>query len=47
VGMWGIWLAGALRRKVVWRGHGMLIGEGSRLYPDHRHPSREPVVAGA
>lgn len=47
IGMWGVWLAGAFRRRVVWRGHAMLIGEGSRLYPDQRHANREPVVAQA
>lgn len=47
IGMWGVWLAGALRRRVVWRGHAMLIGGGSRLYPDHRQANREPAVAQA
>ncbi|HYQ42174.1 MAG TPA: ceramide glucosyltransferase [Polyangiaceae bacterium] len=47
IGMWGVWLAGAIRRRVNWRGHAMLIGEGSRLYPDHRQTSREPAVARA
>lgn len=47
VGMWGVWLAGAVRRRVNWRGHAMLIGEGSRLYPDHRQTNREPAVARA
>ena len=47
IGMWGVWLAGAVRRRVIWRGHAMLIGEGSRLYPDQHQPSREPAVAGA
>ena len=47
VGMWGVWLAGAIRRRVVWRGHAMLIGEGSRLYPDQRRANREPAVARA
>src|SRR6188768_2720505 len=47
IGMWGIWLIGAIRRRVVWRGHSMLIGEGSRLYPDQRRANREPVVARA
>jgi ceramide glucosyltransferase len=47
IGMWGIWLIGAMRRRVVWRGHSMLIGEGSRLYPDQRRANREPVVARA
>jgi len=47
IGMWGVWLAGALRRRVIWRGHAMLIGEGSRLYPDQRHANREPAVARA
>ena len=47
VGMWGVWLAGAIRRRVMWRGHAMLIGEGSRLYPDHRQANREPAIARA
>jgi len=47
IGMWGVWLAGAVRRRVVWRGHAMLIGEGSRLYPDHRPANREPLAARA
>jgi len=45
--MWGIWAVGAVRRRVNWRGHPMLIGPGSRLYPDQRESSREPVVARA
>ena len=47
VGMWGVWLVGAVRRRVTWRGHAMLIGQGSRLYPDQREASREPAVARA
>ena len=47
IGMCGVWLAGAVRRRVNWRGHGMLIGPGSRLYPDHRRANRQPVVARA
>lgn len=47
VAMWGVWLAGAVRRRVIWRGHTMLIGPGSRLYPDQRHTSGEPAVARA
>ncbi len=47
IGMWGVWVAGALRRRVVWRGHAMVIGEGSRLYPDQRQADREPAVARA
>jgi ceramide glucosyltransferase len=47
VGMWGVWLVGAVRRRVTWRGHAMLIGEGSRLYPDQRQADREPAVARA
>jgi ceramide glucosyltransferase len=47
IGMWGVWLAGAIRRRVTWRGHTMLIGAGSRLYPDHRQANREPAVARA
>ena len=47
IGMWGVWLVGAVRRRVTWRGHVMLIGEGSRLYPDQRPPNREPAVARA
>ena len=47
IGMYGVWFAGAVRRRVNWRGHAMLIGEGSRLYPDHRQPDGEPAVARA
>lgn len=47
IGMWGVWLVGAVRRRVMWRGHAMLIGDGSRLYPDQRETRREPVVARA
>ena len=47
VGMWGVWLVGAVRRRVIWRGHAMLIGEGSRLYPDRSESSNEPAVARA
>jgi ceramide glucosyltransferase len=47
VAMCGVWLAGAVCRRVSWRGHAMLIGAGSRLYPDHRQTNREPVVARA
>jgi ceramide glucosyltransferase len=47
LGMWGVWLVGAVRRRVTWRGHAMLIGEGSRLYPDQRPANREPAVARA
>jgi ceramide glucosyltransferase len=47
IGMWGVWLVGAVRRRVMWRGHAMLIGDGSRLYPDHRETTPEPAVARA
>jgi ceramide glucosyltransferase len=47
LGMWGVWLAGAVRRRVTWRGHVMLIGEGSRLSPDRSQPNREPAIAQA
>jgi ceramide glucosyltransferase len=47
VGMCGVWLVGALKRHVNWRGHVMVIGEGSRLYPARAEPSGEPVVARA
>ena len=47
VAMWGVWVVGALRRRVSWRGHAMLIGEGSRLYPERREPEREPAAARA
>ncbi len=47
IGMWGVWAVGAVRRRVMWRGHAMLIGDGSRLYPDHRETRREPAVARA
>lgn len=47
VGMWGVWLVGAVRRRVIWRGHAMLIGEGSRLHADPRESSHEPAIARA
>jgi ceramide glucosyltransferase len=47
IAMWGVWIAGAVRRRVTWRGHAMLIGEGSRLYPDQRHENREAAVVRA
>jgi ceramide glucosyltransferase len=47
LGMWAVWLVGALKRHVNWRGHLMVIAEGSRLYPARTEPSREPVVARA
>ena len=47
LGMWGVWGLGALRRRVSWRGHPMVIGEGSRLYPDRRNSGQEPAVARA
>jgi ceramide glucosyltransferase len=47
IGMWGVWVVAALRRRVNWRGHAMLIGEGSRLYPERRESEREPAVARA
>jgi ceramide glucosyltransferase len=34
LGMWGIWAIAAVRRRVLWRGHALLIGPGSRLYPE-------------
>jgi len=49
IGMWGVWLVGAVRRRVNWRGHAMLITEGSRLYPDpsEANRAREPAVVRA
>jgi ceramide glucosyltransferase len=47
IGMWAVWLIGALRRRVTWRGHAMLIGAGSRLYPDPSDQSQEPAVVRA
>jgi ceramide glucosyltransferase len=47
IAMWAIWLAGALKRRVTWRGHSMLIGEASRLYPDPTEARPEPAVARA
>ena len=47
IGMWAIWLLGALRRRVTWRGHAMLIGEGSRLYSDPAEQNQEPAVVRA
>jgi ceramide glucosyltransferase len=47
IGMWGVWLVGATRRRVNWRGHAMLIGDGSRLYPARTEPGSEPAVARA
>jgi hypothetical protein len=47
LGMWAVWLVGALKRHVNWRGHVMLIGPRSRLYPTRRPPSREPAIVQA
>jgi ceramide glucosyltransferase len=47
LGMWGVWLVGALKRHVNWRGHVMLIGEGSQLFRPRGSDSREPVIAQA
>jgi len=47
VGMWAVWLVGALKRHINWRGHVMLIGAGSRLYPARTAQSREPLIARA
>jgi ceramide glucosyltransferase len=47
IGMWAVWLLGAVRRRVTWRGHAMLIGEGSRLYPDPAEQNQEPAVVRA
>ena len=43
IGMWGVWLVGASKRRVSWRGHEMLIGPGSRLYPA-ADPDTQPVI---
>jgi ceramide glucosyltransferase len=47
----GVWLAGAFRRTVVWRGHRMRLAAGSRLRPaDGRPPAPDaalPTVAAA
>jgi len=29
----GLWLAGAFRRTICWRGHRLVVGRGSRLWP--------------
>jgi ceramide glucosyltransferase len=47
IGMLAVWLIGALRRRVDWRGHAMLIGPGSRLYAAGREARREPAVVRA
>ncbi|HEX3849472.1 MAG TPA: ceramide glucosyltransferase [Polyangiaceae bacterium] len=49
IGMWGVWLMGMIQRRVIWRGHAMLIGPGSRLYPDpaRSESEREPVAVRA
>ena len=47
LGMWGVWLVGALKRRVSWRGHEMVIGPGSRLYPVGTETSNQPAVARA
>jgi len=47
VGMWGVWLVGAVKRRVSWRGHAMLIGPGSQLYRADSESSTEPAVARA
>ncbi|MEO8903191.1 MAG: ceramide glucosyltransferase [Polyangiaceae bacterium] len=47
LGMWGVWAVAAVRRRVMWRGHAMLIGPGSKLSPDPPESSREPALARA
>jgi hypothetical protein len=47
IGMCGVWLIGALRRRVNWRGHVMLIGPGSCLYAARRDSDNQPLVVRA
>jgi len=47
LGMWGVWLVGALRRRVNWRGHAMLIGQGSCLYAAPSSAESRPLVVRA
>ena len=47
LGMWAVWALGALKRHVNWRGHLMLIGEGSRLHPARHEAENEPAIARA
>jgi hypothetical protein len=36
-----MWIISAVRRTVIWRGHRMRVGPGSRLFPmDDSHSSR-------
>jgi hypothetical protein len=44
--IWGVWLLGALSRRVVWRGHTFLIGPGSRL-TSLASPKTRPAAARA
>jgi ceramide glucosyltransferase len=47
LGMCGVWLVGAIRRRVNWRGHAMIIGPGSCLYAAPSHSESGPIVARA
>jgi ceramide glucosyltransferase len=41
----GVWLAGAFRSTICWRGHRLRVGPGSRLRPVEESPGAEPVPA--
>jgi ceramide glucosyltransferase len=44
----GVWLAGAFRSTICWRGHRLRVGPGSRLWPVEpveETPGAEPVPA--
>lgn len=45
----GVWLAGAFRSTICWRGHRLRVGRGSRLLPipDGRGPALETAPAAA
>jgi ceramide glucosyltransferase len=43
----GVWLVGAFKRTVDWRGTAMRIGPGSRLFPLEQHQAHGPALERA
>jgi hypothetical protein len=43
----GVWLTGAFKRTVDWRGCSMRIGPGSRLYPLEQRATHAPELERA
>ena len=41
----GLWLAGAFRKTICWRGHRLIVGRGSRLWPADTAPEPPAVPA--